>query len=390
MDISYFFRPLSDESLYTIRDFKPGGLGNSVQINGGIFPDWEHADILLIGCDEDRGTTGIKGAAMAPDVIRRYLYKLSLPVERVKVADLGNLQKKDKLFDYYDALAHVVSVFVQANKTVILLGGSNDLAYGQYMGYEKLKRDVEYVSIDARLDMDNSDFGVNNTTQNHKVFLYSPNYLYHFANLGYQSYFVTEADRKTIKSLNFEAFRLGDLKADLSLAEPVLRDADLVSLDVSSVRHADAPGSWNASPPGFSAEEICRLARYAGISNRVTSLSICEVNPLKDLNEQTSHLAAMMIWYFIEGFYHRKYDHPNEDKTNVTAYRVQMKGMVVKEIIFYKSNSSDRWWMEVPYPATSEINLFKRQIVACTPQDFATAEMNEIPDKWMLTYYKLK
>jgi len=389
MDLSYFFRPLSSENMHMFRDFKPGSLGNTVPINGGIFPDWEVADIVIFGCDEDRGSTGIKGAALATDPVRRFLYRLSLPDDRVKVVDLGNLKKKDKMFDYYESLATVMGNLLEAGKTVIIIGGSNDLALGQYMGYERLKKDVEYVSVDARLDMENSDFGTNNTSYNNKIFLHSPNYLYHFSNIGYQSYFVSDADRRTLRSLNFEALRLGELKSDMTLAEPLLRDADMATFDIGCVRHADAPGTNYPSPAGFSAEEICRVARYAGISNRLSSVSFCEVNPMKDLNEQTSHLTALMIWYFVEGFYNRKYDHPNADYSNVTKHRIQMKGSI-PEIIFYKSNLSERWWMEVPFPHTSEINIYKRQLVACTPQDYQSALDDEIPDKWWLTYYKLK
>ncbi len=283
----------------------------------------------------------------------------------------------------------MVHELVSAGKTVIILGGSNDVAYGQYMAYEKLKKDVEVVTIDSRLDMDNSDFGINNTTFVHKIFLHSPNYLYHFANLGFQSYFVTDTDRKMLRSLNFESVRLGDLKSDMTLSEPLLRDADMASFDISAVRHSDAPGSNMSSPPGFSAEEICRLARYAGISNKLSSVSFCEVNPIKDLNEQTSHLSAMMVWYFLEGYYNRRNDHPNEDKSNVTRYRTQLQGSVM-EIVFYKNQESGRWWMEVPYPPTSEVNKFKRQLVACNELDYKTALEDEIPDKWWLTFYKLK
>lgn len=389
MDLSYFFSPLTDEHLHMIREFKPGCLGNQALINSGPFPDWEHADVVIFSCDEDRGSTGMKGAALAPGPIRRYLYRLSSPGGQVRLADLGNLKKKDKLFDYYEAIAHVTGVLVEAGKIVIIIGGSNDIAYGQYMGYEKFKKDVEYVSVDSRLDMDNSDFGINNTTHNHKIFLHSPNYLYHFSNLGYQTYFVPESDRRTLRSLHFEALRLGELKDDMTLAEPVLRDADLASFDISCVRHSDAPGTNMPSPPGFFAEEACRLARYAGLSNKLTSISFCEVNPIKDLNEQTSHLAAMMIWYFIEGFYNRKNDVPNADFSNVVRHTVKLKGSI-PEIIFYSSGGSGRWWMEVPYPHTSEINLHKRHLVACTEKDYLMATEEEIPDRWWMTYYKLK
>jgi hypothetical protein len=96
-----------------------------------------------------------------------------------------------------------------------------------------------------------------------------------------------------------------------------------------------------------------------------------------------------MIWYFIEGFYNRKNNQPNEDYSNVTRHRVQLKGSI-PEIIFYSSNTSERWWMEVPYPHTNELNLNRRHLVSCTENDFLMAVEDEIPDRWWLTFYKLK
>jgi len=38
--------------------------------------------------------------------------------------------------------------------------------------------------------------------------------------------------------------------------------------------------------------------RYAGMSDKLSSFGIYEINPLFDNHDQTSHLAAQMIWYF--------------------------------------------------------------------------------------------
>ena len=43
------------------------------------------------------------------------------------------------------------------------------------------------------------------------------------------------------------------------------------------------------------------LPRYAGISDKVTSFGIYEYNAKFDEKDQTAHLIAQMIWYFIEG-----------------------------------------------------------------------------------------
>jgi hypothetical protein len=43
----------------------------------------------------------------------------------------------------------------------------------------------------------------------------------------------------------------------------LLRDADLVSFDISAVKQSEAPASRFASPNGLAAEDACQLARYA-------------------------------------------------------------------------------------------------------------------------------
>jgi arginase family enzyme len=393
MDLSVFFRPLNEEEIRS-REYNTRSFGNNIRIHTGGFPQWEDCDIVMIGCDEDKGSFGsIKGCGLAPEIIRKYLYKFSMPKETMKIVDLGNIQKKDRLSEYYDAIAFVTGFLLREGKKVILIGGSNDIAYGQYLGYEKFNHEISYVSVDNRFDMDDSDFGINNRTYNHKIFLHSPNFLYHYTNLGHQSYYVSDVEKKAMKSMNFEAIRLGLLKEDITISEPVMRDADLVSFDLSSVRHADAPGTNHPSPPGFFAEEMCQLSRYAGVSNKVSSVSFCEVNPVKDLNEITSHLTAQMIWYFIEGFYSRRNDMPNHERSNVQKISTPIRGGI-EEIVFYHSEISDRWWMEVPgNHALKNLNgngKEQRKLISCSRTDFELAANDEIPERWWLTHLKMK
>jgi formiminoglutamase len=113
-----------------------------------------------------------------------------------------------------------------------------------------------------------------------------------------------------LESLNFDCVRLGLARKNIEHLEPILRDADLVSIDVSCIRMSDAPAHANASPNGFSGEELCQIARYAGISDKLTSFGIYEFNPAFDIRHQTAKLLAQTIWCFIDGYYNRRNDHP--------------------------------------------------------------------------------
>lgn len=388
MEISGYFTPLDFNMIQPATGPDSFTIGHFVQLHSTTFPELLKTDIVIIGAPEDKNGRELKGAAMAPDVIRRHLYRLASPKSEIKIADLGNLRKTERMQDYYQTLGMIVGELVKRGKLVIVLGGTQDVVYGQYRGYEVLGRPIEYVCIDSELDLMDSDFGINNHSYNHKILLHSPNYLFNYSNLGYQSHFVTLADRKRMKNLYFSAMRLGEIRNDIRECEPYLRNADMVSFDISAIRSSDAPGTSHPSPAGLDAEEACQIAKYAGMANRVSSISFCEVNPMRDLNEQTSLLTAMMIWYFIEGYYNRRDDEPINPES-MTRYRLQVAGGL-EEVIFLKNESSGRWWMEVPYHDGIGKPEARRKIIPCSESDYNLAKENELPERWWFAHNKLR
>ena len=55
----------------------------------------------------------------------------------------------------------------------------------------------------------------------------------------------------------------------------------------------------------MTAEGLCSMVRYAGLSNRVKSIFFSNLNPLLDKNGQSSKVYAQAIWYFLEGLHLR-------------------------------------------------------------------------------------
>ena len=62
---------------------------------------------------------------------------------------------------------------------------------------------------------------------------------------------------------------------------------------------------------------------------------------------------------------------------------------ILKGIVFYKSNISARWWMEVPYPPIDNVKFERHHMVPCNKEDYDFALVGEIPDLWWKTYQKL-
>jgi hypothetical protein len=94
-----------------------------------------------------------------------------------------------------------------------------------------------------------------------------------------------------------------------------------------------------------------------------------------------------MLWYFIDGFYNRKYDYPTIESKDYMIYRTTFKAGDY-EIVFYKNIYNERWWMEVPYPKerSNQKGIF---MVPCSYSDYQAALNDEIPDRWMRAYQKL-
>lgn len=389
MDISIYFEAVNAADIHSTEDYQPTQLGRSIQRHSAAgFPLMEGIQLAIVGVKEDRNAIGNTGCSTAPDLVRKYLYRLYQPPLPLNIVDLGNIQAGFTIEDTYYALSSVVKELVKKNIVPIIIGGGQDLTFANYKAYEELEQVVNIVSIDSKFDLGEMNQELDSQSYLSKIILHQPNYLFNYSNIGYQTYFVDKNAVELMAKLFFDTHRLGHVRSNMEEVEPIVRNADIVSFDMSSIRFSDAPGNLNATPNGFHGEEACKIARYAGMSDKLSSIGFYELNPLADTAEQTTHLLAQMIWYFLEGFSNRKKDFPIGSRGDFTKYRVFIQNNKY-EIVFYKSPKSDRWWMDVPYPPNKKIKYERHHLVPCSYQDYQTACREEMPDKWWLTFQKL-
>ncbi|MDB4901888.1 MAG: arginase [Mucilaginibacter sp.] len=393
MSLSDFFTPIDIDKIIPKRGYYASQLGSKIEHFSVGFPDLEEkTDIAIVGVQDDRNSINNKGCALAPDYIREKLYRLNEGNYNTKIVDLGNIKQGATVTDTYIALKTVVNELVKKNIIPVILGGGQDLTFAQYMAYETLEQKVDLVIIDSHFDLDDDDCdknGLETTSASYlnKIFLHEPNYLFNYSNLGYQTYFVSQDSLRLMDKLYFDVHRLGELNGNIAVAEPIIRNANMISFDMGTIRSADAMGNANASPNGLYGEAACQVARYAGINDKLSSIGFYEYNPEFDSNGQTAILLAQMIWYFIDGVYNRKKDFPLNPKSQYLIYKTSLKHDE-HELVFVKSKKSDRWWMQVPYPALGSKNE-RFHLVPCQYDDYKTATAGEMPDLWWRTYQKL-
>ena len=70
----------------------------------------------------------------------------------------------------------------------IYFGGTHDLDYGQYLSYQKMKKLVSLLTVDAKLDMEEEGPLSDQHTQ--EIILHQPNFLFSYSHLAYQSFLV--------------------------------------------------------------------------------------------------------------------------------------------------------------------------------------------------------
>ncbi len=384
--LEVFFQPVDAEVFDGLAKESLGLKINAFDSQG--FPDLEGARIAIIGVKEDRNSLKNGGCAKGPDFVRHQLYRLFDFDEEISVVDLGNISPGESTKDTYFAVKTVCAELIKAEIIPLIIGGSQDITHANYAAYEDLEQTINLVTVDSKLDIGDNDEDISSENFMSKIILHQPNYLFNYSNIGHQRYLQSPSILELMEKLHFETMRLGEVTGNIQDSEPLLRNADLVSFDISAIRWSDCPGSEKSGPNGLYGEEACQLARYAGISDKLTSVGFYEFNPASDIQGTSAELVAQMIWCFIDGVLQRKNDYPKGSKESYTKYIIDLNSSD-HQIVFYKSDKSDRWWMDVPYPAGMKNRYERHHFVPCTYNDYLQASNEEMPDKWWKTYQKL-
>ena len=382
MNIQSFFHPIA--SFLTEKTYHENSFFRQISIHQYTFPDLKNVQIALVGLKECRGSKHSESMERGSSEIREKLYELKRGVASYKIADLGDLISGDSLNETYQNIRQVGEYLIKHQILPVFFGGSHDLDYGQYLAYEKLKKLVTLVTVDAKIDMEDSGSESERHTQ--EIVLYQPNFLFSHTHLAYQSFLVDSTLINVLEKLYFDHVRLGQIRDNFKETEPLIRDADLLSFDLCALQSSVAPGASDAQPFGLTGEEACQICWFAGTNEKLSSFGLYGYDPyFDDSHNKTAKVAAVMIWYFIEGFYSRK-DSLSFKSADYIKYTVSLDSKP-NTLVFYKSKRSGKWWMEIPHSESDKFDRFST--VPCSYTDYQTAQRGEIPERWINAQIKL-
>jgi formiminoglutamase len=367
-NIGDFLEPVSRDVISEDIGYKDGQIGKKIAVFETELPDLSEVDIVLVGCSEIRGSWQLFADKHAPDAIRQQFYSLYYWHDDIRLADIGNVIAGASLQDSYAALKTVVAELTDTGKTVIILGGSHDLTLAQYYAYGSRKKVVEATVVDALIDL---SIESPNRSENFlmEVLTGEPNFIKHYNHIGFQSYFVHPHMLETMDKLRFDCFRVGNVKDNMDEMEPVIRNSELFSFDISAIANTYAPSS-NVSPNGFTGEEACILMRYAGLSPNVNSIGIYGYVPEKDLDSLTAKQISQMLWYVLDGRSRGRREATLDERESFNEFHMAFAEV---ETVFLQSKKTGRWWMQLP----------DQKFIACSYKDYLLASSNEIPERWL-------
>ena len=373
-------KPVDDHLIVHNELMSPLILGNKISIHSeknGI-PDMDSVKICLIGIPEQRNSVDYLGDQLNLNEIRKSFYHLYPGNWSSKICDIGDLKLGENPEETYGRLISLLTILFKKNIIPVIIGGSHDLIYAIYRAYDSFQNTVNIVNIDSNFDVGDSTKPINNLSYFGKIILDEPHNLFNYSNIGYQTYHNPQEEIDLMESLYFESYRLGEVSSKIKMVEPIMRDADIVSIDMKSIKASELGSRQKFSPNGFDGREICGISRYAGISNKVSSFGIFEYKSSSE-DEITEILISQIIWYFIEGFNYRVLDSDFENEDDYNKFSVIVDKY---ELTFFKNKLTSRWWIEILGEGINT-KLMHKSLLPCTGDDYEDAKNGKIPDRWI-------
>ena len=229
-DLEIYFTPIEKPD-----GFAENAIGNSIDVHTeASFPVMETGGLAIMYIPEYRNGE-VQYQGKTDDTFRNYFYQSFASIGwKATIYDLGQLLPGETIDDTYFAISNVCAELVKNEIIPIIIGGSQDLTYGMYKGYEQLEQLVNICAVDSKLDIGRPEDNFTAKSYMSHLLIQRPCYLFNFSNIGCQGLFASKEEFELFEKLYFDVCRLGEFNADFKRAEPHLRNTDILSIDLES------------------------------------------------------------------------------------------------------------------------------------------------------------
>jgi len=290
------------------QDLRLGDFAQAFSLSEELSSD-PTSSVVILGYPDDEGIRlngGRPGAALAPDRIRYFLYKMTpsvLSEKSIHWLDMGNLKSELPLIERHRQAEKAVFSLCQKNLFFFSLGGGHDYGFPDAAGFveSELKQGQRPVVInfDAHLDVRPFQDQPHSGTPFYRL-LEKYNSRFDFVEVGLQNHCNSRSHYEWAKNQGAHFLFLDQIKPTHLFSQienliPLKNRRLFVSLDMDCLRSSEAPGCSASYPTGLSATHLMECLVQIKKQTHLKGLGVYEVSPPLDVADHTSQLTALIL-----------------------------------------------------------------------------------------------
>lgn len=283
-------------------------------------------DFVIFGYPDDEGIKlngGRLGSALAPLLIRQFLYKMTLPEnyfksdrKKTQYIDHGNLEIVGDLYLRHEHVKNTVLQFYKQKTKIISFGGGHDYGYPdgaafiQHFTATQGHKKPLIINFDAHLDVrsvvKNSTQNLNSGTPFYRLLSEFKNQ-FNLLEIGLQKQCNSVEHWRWANEQGAETISLDQISEtgwDVVLKNKLIQNLDsstpvLISFDIDALTAAEAGGCSQAWATGLHISDCLQFLKKLYKMADVRGFGVYEVSPPLDRDFQTSKTAALLTHHFI-------------------------------------------------------------------------------------------
>lgn len=252
--------------------------------------------ISLLGIPYDKSSSFLRGAALAPPIIRQMgtdgsandYTELGVDYTTL-IEDKGDLPLADHdTPEAFEIIAERVSKLLKDGNPLISLGGDHSITYPIIEGFAKYYDNLHILHIDAHGDLYDTFEGSRFSHACPFARIMEEKLAARLTQVGIRT--LTPHQREQIIRFDVDTIEMKYWRPDtlLNLKGPLY-----ISLDLDALDPAYAPGVSHHEPGGFTTREILHLIHQIDVP--IVGADIVEYNPTRDIHHQTAMLAFKLM-----------------------------------------------------------------------------------------------
>ena len=205
--IQSYFNPVNSDLYADKNRWETTQIGRGIETHTeDFFPDVKFAEIAIFNVPEYEGS---KNSASESDCKIRASFYCFHHENLPRIADLGTLQLMPTRKESFKIIQEVCEELLHNGTIPFIIGGGHDLSYAIYKAYASLDKFITLTAVDSKFDIGLEDDHLASFSHLGKMISHKPSHLFHYTNLGYQSYFVSSIANDMLQAMNFDTIRLG-------------------------------------------------------------------------------------------------------------------------------------------------------------------------------------